>query len=214
MDRRSFAEGIAAGRAAGLLETAGSILREVADDHRLLAEATQHVLGFMHLRIAEFSGYALRLHIWPTPQYPPALPVWLVHTHAWRLSSLVVVGEVENRIYDVAEAPDGEHRLYEVVYEGDHSKRVSLPARVSCRRATTDRIGKGVVYEVPAGAYHSTVVDDGVFAVTFVVTEAAGQVRARVVGGAEGQDEYGYDRVRIGIDAARGVVSQAIERLT
>jgi hypothetical protein len=153
--------------------------------------ATRHVLGFMHIRLGEVDGHALRLHLWPYPLWPLADPPWPVHTHAWKVESFVVVGAVENLLYSVDANARGRGRLYRVEYGGTESRRVATQQVVDCTFQSRERFTAGSYYEIPEGQFHTTRTVDA-FATTLVVTGPPQPAPPLVMGDADGDPVYRY----------------------
>jgi hypothetical protein len=132
------------------------------------ARAVRHPLGFLCLPAWRGNGLGICVHIW-TGEGPPAGPTTsAVHAHSWDLISYVLFGRVRNRIVRVSDtgadprtntAHEPTHRVFEI-----HTGPVVDALRRTARlvRWHTDAIddhGRGEVYTLPSGVFHTTVVD-------------------------------------------------------
>jgi hypothetical protein len=161
--------------------------------------ASNHILGFIHCRVAEVNGQTLRIHIWPKRNRSGGTPDWPVHTHHWTISSAILAGYVFNETFEVTQDEEGRHQNYEVQYlDNGKSERIRTNMRVSSALICVDRWSAGERYEIPLNTYHSTSVPDGVFAATAILTGVSTTLRPLVLGDASGGEAYQYtvDRAR------------------
>jgi hypothetical protein len=159
-------EGIRAGTAARTLPAwAGHVLDDVLAGLAAGAPpvpAVRHPLGFLCLPVERSGDLGVCLHIW-TPEVRPAPSTTSpVHCHSWDLLSFVLYGTVRNVRIDV-EGPAGgaPQQVFEVVSHGDVDELRATGRAVHCApgRSTAHRTGES--YTLPAGVFHSTLIEGG-----------------------------------------------------
>ncbi|MEU8302198.1 hypothetical protein AB0C84_01450 [Actinomadura sp. NPDC048955] len=164
-------EEIHAGTAARTLpERVGRILGGVLDDAaggRSRVPAVRHPLGFLCLPLERSGDLGVCLHIW-TPEVRPAPSTTSpVHCHSWDLLSFVLYGTVRNVRMDVSEASaTGTQQVFEVVSQGDLDELRATGRAVHCAPARSSTHRTGESYTLPAGVFHSTLIEDGLDAAT------------------------------------------------
>lgn len=164
------------------------------DDFKTHA-TTRHVLGFFCIPLFSTENVAVRLHVWPKGQLRGRTPDWPIHTHRWNIRSYVALGQVTNSTFRIEGCPDGESRLYEVLYNGDGSSE-RVKTNRTCRVVLNSQklVRQGEFYDVPVGGFHSTTCSPAQIAVTLVRTGVP-VVTAQVIGEATGglaSEVYSY----------------------
>ncbi|MEO3851374.1 hypothetical protein ABGB09_27745 [Streptomyces sp. B8F3] len=149
-------------------------LAERLDPTRL--PALWHPLGFFRLDLA-VDAWRRRymLHCWPRGDRRTAQPAFPVHRHAYALESLVVDGELRNRLFGAA--PGG---LRGPLYRAERAGRQVALKRTEHMAeldVTEERsLGPGSFYAVSAADFHESRVEGPGFCVT--LARAAPKVRA------------------------------------
>ncbi|MFB4316177.1 hypothetical protein [Actinomadura sp. 21ATH] len=162
---------IAAGTAAETLPRwAGRVLGDIGAG-RAAASAVRHPLGFLCIPVERSGALGVCLHIWSPEVAPARATTSAVHCHSWELVSFVLYGSVRNTRADVADAPaagpDGAtHRVFEVVSRGEVDELRATARTVRYAAGDAGVHGTGAVYSLPAGVFHSTVIEDGPDAAT------------------------------------------------
>jgi hypothetical protein len=134
-----------------------------------------HPLGFWHIVLARNGPLALRLHIWPRSGRRPQAPFCPIHTHIFRFTSVVLIGEVENVIYTIRPTENRPRfRVFEAAYEGPESVLRSTGQLVDASPASAERVRAGDVYGVAEHVFHENLVHEGCLAATVVLTEHVG----------------------------------------
>ncbi len=162
---------IRAGTAARTLPAwAGGVLAEILGGLAAGAPpvpAVRHPLGFLCLPVERSGDLGVCLHIW-TPEVRPAPSTTSpVHCHSWELLSFVLYGTVRNVRVDVEEAAGrAPQQVFEVVSHGDVDELRATGRAVNCLpgRSTAHRTGES--YTLPAGVFHSTLIEGGSDAAT------------------------------------------------
>ncbi|MBT2209912.1 MULTISPECIES: hypothetical protein [Actinomadura] len=153
---------IEAGTAARTLPAwAGRVLADVAEG-RSRVPAVRHPLGFLCLPVERAGDFGVCLHIWTSEVDPAPSTTSPVHCHSWDLLSFVLYGTVRNVRMDVGEGPGGAAaQVFEVVSRGevDELRATGRTVRYSPGRSTAH--GTGESYTLPAGVFHSTLIEDG-----------------------------------------------------
>ncbi|MFG2086030.1 MULTISPECIES: hypothetical protein [unclassified Spirillospora] len=168
-------EDIRAGTAARTLPAwAGRVMDDVAAG-RSHVPAVRHPLGFVCLPVERSGDFGVCLHIW-TPEVRPAPSTTSpVHCHSWDLLSFVLYGTVRNVRMEIAEGPGGTsgrdpagetRQIFEVVSADgvDELKATGRTVRCSPGRSIAHRTGES--YTLPAGVFHTTLIEDGMDAAT------------------------------------------------
>ncbi|MDL4820594.1 hypothetical protein [Actinomadura opuntiae] len=179
---------IRAGRAARTLPAwAGRVLEDVVAG-RSPVPAVRHPLGFLCLPVERGGDFGVCLHIWTPEVRPVPSTTSPVHCHSWDLLSFVLYGTVRNVRMDVREGPGqageglgeagegpGEAgaavpgstgQVFEVVSRGDVDELRATGRAVRYRSGPSAAHRTGESYTLPAGVFHSTLIEDGLDAAT------------------------------------------------
>ncbi|MFI0349561.1 hypothetical protein [Actinomadura sp. 9N407] len=162
---------IVAGTAAATLPRwARGVLGAIAEGRTPLS-AVRHPLGFLCIPVERTGDLGVCLHIWSPEVAPVPATTSGVHCHSWELVSFVLYGSVRNTRADVADAPasgpDGAtHRVFEVVSQGEMDELRATDRTVRYAEGDAGVHGTGAVYSLPAGVFHSTVIEGGPDAAT------------------------------------------------
>lgn len=116
-----------------------------------------HPLGFVSCVIFDENGVVTRLHYWPAGERRPKTPNWPIHTHLFKLSSLVVSGTLIDRQYHCSQGSD--YLGYKVVYS-DANSRLSdtgIAYRIEVVRESV--LSAHGFYSIEEGVFHENYVD-------------------------------------------------------
>ncbi|WP_207943786.1 hypothetical protein [Actinomadura sp. KC345] len=171
-------EEIRAGTAARTLPAwAGGVLDDVAAG-RSPVPAVRHPLGFVCLPVERTGDFGVCLHIWTPEVHPAPSTTSSVHCHSWELVSFVLYGTLRNVRVDIDGEPGGNpaertRQVFEVVSEGgvDELRATGRTVRCSPGRSSTHRTGES--YTLPAGVFHTTLIEDGRDAATVALGRQA-----------------------------------------
>ncbi|GLZ80751.1 hypothetical protein Afil01_55580 [Actinorhabdospora filicis] len=123
--------------------------------HRLEFRAVRHPLGFACLPVLRAGEIGVCVHLWAAgrPEADPSTSQ--MHAHSWELTSYVLYGVVRNELIEVFEdAPT--HRVFEI-RSGPGGDEIAPTARlVRPVRAEASTHGRGEVYRLPTGRFHTT----------------------------------------------------------
>lgn len=148
----------------------GGVLDGIAADGGSPVPAVRHPLGFLCLPVERSGDLGVCLHLW-TPEVRPAPSTTsAVHCHSWDLLSFVLYGTVRNVRMDIREAAgEAARQVFEVVSEGevDELRATGRTVRCSLGRSTAHRTGES--YTLPAGVFHSTLIEGGMDAATIAL---------------------------------------------
>lgn len=154
-------------------------------------------IDWRHNGIGVLQGYVQegvaesRFHIWhPSLILPGMEEGGLYHDHRFDLSSHVMHGVIRHDELEVSEDPDGEFEYAYVTHarkakeQGGHALGAfhSDPEREGIRRSIKHhpmRIGEGLNYTFPRGAFHGSSIDD--LCITYVVKLNQVEERARLL---------------------------------
>lgn len=168
-----------------------------------------HPLGFVSCVIDEVSSsHIARVHYWPEGERRVKNPDWPIHTHTYRLQSLVLAGAVRDLQYRVQ--PGAGWCEYSVSYYSGGSEIVRTPNEVDAFVEVNKLRLAGNCYEVPPGVYHQTLVPHEQSAVTLVLlTEHSSDVPK--VLGSKLAERYPYDRIAFDRERFWGVIKEALD---
>jgi hypothetical protein len=156
--------------------------------------ATRHPYGFWVFLLDRTDFQEWRFHLWGRNQRPSAGMPAPIHTHDKFVDSRVLIGELENLVYEATPTQAGGLPVYEAPQIGDKYR----PANKNLLIKTADRriprlahcqtLIQGQSYTVPAHAFHEAKVRDGAITCTIV------RMHSQVVGpvrilGADGYPE-------------------------
>ena len=161
------------------------ILFDSIEHHPQSHPSFWHPLGFVHIRLHAHDTKSLRLHFWPERQRQPQGPFWPIHDHIFDIRSVVLLGSVENALYEVTSAEQSPHRIYDVKYGGRDSTLNQLIATsefVVSRETLIERHATGTSYSIARTVFHKSVVPPDQRAATLVVTSNPLPVTPRVIG--------------------------------
>jgi hypothetical protein len=193
LDVNPLVRAIEHGNVGNVCDAAGELLLQLRAEPELVT-VMAHPVGFAHVALTSAGNMTIRLHLWPLRELQPQKPRWLIHRHAWPLTSYVFRGSVRNHLYDVSRSTDGRHRLYSVGYEQGDSIMKPTDIRVSCDLASDEEISAGNRYDVSSAAFHSTVLGEGLPAATIAVTGPPSAEPPFVVGSYDQPREYRFER--------------------
>lgn len=129
-------------------------LAEVAE-RRAGFRAVRHPLGFACLPVERAGEIGVCVHLWAAgrPEADPSTSQ--MHAHSWELTSYVLYGVVRNELIEVLEdAPT--HRVFEI-RSGPGGDEIAPTERlVRPVRADAAVHGRGEVYRLPTGRFHTT----------------------------------------------------------
>ena len=153
-----------------------------------------HPLGFIHGTVLSLESSTLRVHIWPRGRRRAQNPFWRIHTHVFDLESTVIHGCIENELYSVSDEQFSDEALYKVRYKDSESVLVATEQRVRSTLCSSQRLSRGECYELPAGEFHFSHVEEGCGTVSVVRARTTDRVQALVVGETAGHSQYRYVR--------------------
>lgn len=147
------------------------LLRLLADKSSRFT-AFRHPLGFVHTELTALAGEIpegarVRLHVW-TEVTSGSDDLGLVHDHMWRLSSMVLLGQLADISYRAVPDPRGSHDAIRVSY--GEVNEFAHEGRVALREAGRRYVTAGQIYEIPSRSIHETVITRAPVA-TLLVTQ-------------------------------------------
>ena len=168
-----------------------------------------HPLGFVSCVIHEVSSsHIARVHDWPEGERRVKNPDWPIHTHTYKLHSLVLAGAVRDLQYRVQ--PGTEWCEYSVSYYSGGSEIVRTSNEVDTFVEVDELRRSGSRYEVPRGVYHQTLVPGDQSAVTLVLLTDHSSEAPKVLG-SKLAERYPYDRVPFDRERFWSAIKEALE---
>lgn len=168
-----------------------------------------HPLGFVSCVIKEVpSNYVVRLHYWPKNERRVKNPHWPIHTHSYKLNSLVLSGEVRDLQYGVI-CGTGQW-IYSVNYPKGGSEIVKTSESIQVHTEIDEIKLPGEQYQVPRDKFHQTEVPIHQSAVTLVILTDHSSDAPKVLGG-DISEKYFYDRIPFDSTTFWSEVRRALE---
>jgi hypothetical protein len=164
------------------------LMRSEADRLTRQAESTmvaqRHPLGFFACKWALGEGRSLRLHLWNKQFEWAQESGWEIHDHTFSFSSLLLVGSLRNRVYDIDEKPStsGGYSVYEVIYNGSESAMKMIREGIDLTVSTDTNESSEALYSMNAGVLHSSdLVSEHALTVLATSTDEIGPIVPRVI---------------------------------
>jgi hypothetical protein len=150
-------------------EQAAGALEEIAHGKRELC-AVRHPLGFLCLPLLREGTRGVCVHLYEEDRGPGPAGSQM-HAHSWELRSLVLYGRLTNRPVVVTDRPDvPTHRVFEVRSDpGGVDELLPTPRLVRGEPGPGQTSARGDAYSMPAGQFHTTVVEQGEPTATLVL---------------------------------------------
>jgi hypothetical protein len=168
-----------------------------------------HPLGFSSCIIkSDVPDQVLRVHFWPQGERRTKNPDWPIHTHCYKLSSLILQGKICDIQYTQHEGDD--FVVYEVTYDNGNSKITNSGRRISISESTNLIRETGCQYTVPREVFHQSQVSFDSSAVTLVSLCNMTDDKPLVLG-INGDDSYPYERKPFSKDYFWNAVKTAID---
>jgi hypothetical protein len=153
--------------------------------------ATRHLYGFWVFLLDRTDFQEWRFHLWGRNRRPKAGMPAPIHTHDKFVDSRVLIGELENLVYEATPTQGGGLPVYEARHIGDKysPENKNLLIKTADRRiprlAHCQTITQGQSYTVPAHAFHEAKVRDAAITCTIarMHSQVAGPVRILGVDG-------------------------------
>lgn len=145
-----------------------ALLRSLAsgDPHQSKQEMVtqQHPLGFFVCKWSLGEGQTLRLHFWSKDFQWAQEPGWEIHDHVFSFTSLVMLGRLRSRTFEISDSPIAtpRHTVYEVSYTDKDSAMVQSHSGVSLCLKTDTVEETGTSYTMSAGVLHCSELISGV----------------------------------------------------
>jgi len=167
-----------------------------------LKQAAWHPLGFVHVELDRNLSSAYRFHIWPPGERRSKKPNWQIHNHVFSLTSKVLAGSIENRVYEVVDVPQGEatNQLYEVAYGSASSELLPTGRFVMVVPESAKIYYAPATYEVSCGVFHESFVKHADVVATLVRTDFTGAASPLVVGEINQRMGHHYEYHRVPVD--------------
>ncbi|WP_271599635.1 hypothetical protein [Bradyrhizobium sp. CCBAU 45384] len=149
----------------------------------MLASAVRHhPLGFLYMSEQIAEGTHLRYHFWPEDWLMPSLEQGKEdHDHSYRLTSIIVAGELRHQTFEAAHDANGTHEIFEVCYYSGDSALVPTGqvVRVACSGDQTYSAGE--CYTLSPGVIHRATPIKLPTATIVVTVDAMNMGRPRVL---------------------------------
>jgi hypothetical protein len=196
-----------------LLSTLRHTIARVRATSYLLSTVT-HPTGFYAVELARGLGPSiLRIHIWREGERPQTRPSWPIHSHAWHFQSVTLLGELEDRVYEVVPDKNGAHQLYQAEFDWHISRLVATGSTVACELLTASHYPAGRGHVIEAGVFHDTVVSQQGYTASLVLISEPRDIRPYVVGELDGASSYDRAQDRRPSSLTGSLVTEFLDRL-
>ncbi len=139
-----------------------SALNRIQEDFASISAGVEplwHPLGFVSCIVFDDDGVVTRLHYWPSTERRPKAPNWPIHTHLFKLSSLVVSGSLRDKQYHCF--PGSDYTGLRVVYSDEDSVLIETGSTYRIQNVRETIIHKYGFYSIEEGLFHQSEVDIG-----------------------------------------------------
>lgn len=175
-----------------------------------------HPLGFLAVRWELGGGKELRLHIWSKDVKISQLPNWPIHDHVFSFRSVVLVGRVQNKLYELVDFAVGRSvvNIFEVHYVDNTSTMVWSGAKAKIKPTRTNIQISGSYYDLPEKILHRSVLRSD-FAVTVLATQKNpdNSLNARVIGAGNVFVPQSFNRTTTCLSTVRSLLIKALEQI-
>jgi hypothetical protein len=154
--------------------------------------AYEHPYGFTVVRLHRelITGWQIRIHLWPPRELQEArlkrngATDQQVHSHGWRIWSIVLLGRLVERSFEIAEDEASIYGSYTVVSDyatGFSRLELQQPYVTPMEEQRRIRTPSSEGYFIPTGALHASSSEGEIWSLSLVATELSHNVRSRVV---------------------------------
>jgi hypothetical protein len=191
------------------------LLQQVTEFQTDFIKIQAHPLGFFALSWDLGEGKVLRIHIWSKAMRINQNPYWPIHDHIFSFSSLVLFGNIQNKVYGFRDSVRKSRFVQEftVNYEGGRS--VLSP---TCKLGELFQIYTAVqpensYYSLESGVLHRSILRSD-FAVTALATQQSTvSSKPKVIGVAADSSDKVFDRTISSIYQVMPFIKKAISVL-
>jgi hypothetical protein len=206
------------GEIIGLKNRVIYLLHEVLrspDTERLREFSIQaHPLGFLCIKWDLDNQQSLRIHIWDRNLKSTQIPNWPIHDHVFKFRSVILVGSVQNKTYQILGHLNKKNwNIFEVVYEGYTSKLVWRGISSPIKSVASNFQSAGTYYDMSARTLHRTILRSD-FAVTVLATTRVGLDQfSPIVVGDHSKFTHVFDRRPLEINTKLHLMRKCLEIL-
>lgn len=173
--------------------------------------AQQHPLGFLACRWLLGNRQVLRLHLWSKEFGWAQESGWEIHNHVFSFSSLLLLGVLNNQVYEVNEITQpscGEHTVYEVSYKDSKSRMTPIQRGAMLKLISNSTESMGSRYAMDAGVFHSSeLISDRALTVLATYADDASQIVPRVISTHQ-RESISFDRSPMSKSAVSSLLSE------
>jgi hypothetical protein len=121
-------------------------------------------LGFYRILITAKDGTSpgFMLHAWLDKEQPRQSQNRTrdIHSHTFDMRSKVLIGELENELYNVVEDLKGDYQIAYIRQDGAIATRVITDTKVKMVLDYDEIVGAGEIYGFPSRRFHCTVIHE------------------------------------------------------
>ena len=138
----------------------GSELLRFLSDESDSFTAFRHPLGFVHAELTGLAGEVpdgtrVRVHVW-TEVTSGGDALGLVHDHMWRLTSMVLIGQLADVTFRSIPDLQGSHDAIRVTYGKVND--FTCEGRVNLQEIDRRYVTAGQIYQIPSRSIHETII--------------------------------------------------------
>jgi hypothetical protein len=177
---------------------------------RSSVRAVRHPLGFTCLPIHRAEHAGACIHMWPKKRQPSRATTSPYHCHSWDLLSYVLYGSVGNQLVDVSDGTT--FKAFEVRGVDGVDHLFATGERLDVRGRAPQFWSTGKFYELAAGEFHASVMQEGTEAAT-VVLASHNPSRADVTLASLDTPDHQVIRPRFTADETARIATRTLHRL-
>jgi len=191
------------------------LLRQVSEFQTDFMKIQVHPLGFLALRWDLGEGKVLRIHIWSKAMKVNQNPYWPIHDHIFSFSSLVLFGNVQNKVYSFRDSVRKSRFVQEFTVNYEEGKSILSP---TCTLGELFQMYTAVqpensYYNLESGVLHRSILRSD-FAVTALATQQSTVFnKPKVIGLAADSSDKVFDRTVSSIYQVMPFIKKAISVL-
>jgi hypothetical protein len=137
----------------------------------------------------------LRLHVWSELGGSFRSSGLSIHKHDWSMSSQVICGVIENRVYRTCLTQPPTHRVYYIEYLGEENRLRASEHLVYCELQESQRFHPGMSYTLAPDVFHDIARPGHSMTATLVRGIRHASVRNAVLGPLEAASVYETERI-------------------
>lgn len=147
-----------------------------------LINGKKHPLGFYSFHLGQIDNdINIRLHVWDNQGALQDTRL-LIHNHIFNFKSLVLIGDIVNKTYNISKDNEGFGVLYKVSYSNNKSFLSKIDSGYSISLIDSVQVQSGEYYRVESTEFHESIKASNTLAATLLTTETVTRIEPLVYG--------------------------------